>query len=197
MNAANAAHGHRKECCDTDEDQRSDDGVGHPAAGFSNRLRHLGEEIEVQRAGAFLDHIEEDHRQRNEGDDYRKAAKAFEDAGEDLAPAEVCGHANASPADTTGAAIGAATRRFIDQISSREIMFTPTVMMKRSRPISIRACRYSSSAASVNSLAMTAAIVYCGLNIEAATCGEMPSTIVTAIVSPSARPKPSMTARSA
>ena len=49
-------------------------------------------------------------------------------------------------------------------------------------------------AASVNSLARTPAIVYCGANSDTDTFGVFPITIVTAIVSPSARPKPSMTA---
>ena len=49
--------------------------------------------------------------------------------------------------------------------------------------------------ASVNSLASTAAIVYCGANERRRIpAGVFPITIVTAIVSPSARPKPSMTA---
>jgi hypothetical protein len=43
-------------------------------------------------------------------------------------------------------------------------------------------------------LASTAAIVYCGANSDAEIRGLLPITIVTAIVSPSARPKPSMTA---
>ena len=46
----------------------------------------------------------------------------------------------------------------------------------------------------MNSLASTAAIVYCGAKSDKLTCGLFPITIVTAIVSPSARPKPSITA---
>ena len=41
---------------------------------------------------------------------------------------------------------------------------------------------------------MTAAIVYWGAKSEADTCGLLPMTIVTAIVSPIARPNPRMTA---
>ena len=48
--------------------------------------------------------------------------------------------------------------------------------------------------ASANSLAMTADIVYCGANSDALIFGLFPMTIVTAIVSPSARPNPSITA---
>ena len=46
----------------------------------------------------------------------------------------------------------------------------------------------------MNSLAMTAAIVYCGAKSESETWGLLPMTIVTAIVSPIARPNPSMIA---
>ena len=42
--------------------------------------------------------------------------------------------------------------------------------------------------------AITAAIVYCGAKSDNDTRGLFPITIVTAMVSPSARPKPSMTA---
>ena len=48
--------------------------------------------------------------------------------------------------------------------------------------------------ASLNSLAMMLASVAPGLNIDATICGMLPITIVTAIVSPSARPKPRMIA---
>ena len=71
---------------------------------------------------------------------------------------------------------------------------TMSVMMNRTRPISTSAPRCSASPASVNSFAMTAAIVYCGAKIDAAAFGVLPMTIVTAMVSPSARPKPSITA---
>ena len=86
------------------------------------------------------------------------------------------------------------TSRLTLQIRSRESALITTVMTNRTSPISISADRYRSSAASVNSLAMTAAIVYCGAKSEVETWGLLPMTIVTAIVSPIARPKPSMIA---
>ena len=79
-------------------------------------------------------------------------------------------------------------------MNMREMTLTISVMTNSTRPISTSACRYRSSAASANSLAMTAAIVYCGAYSDQEICGLFPITIVTAIVSPSARPKPSMTA---
>ena len=92
---------------------------------------------------------------------------------------------------TTGAVDAS---RAMLQISSRDSELTISVMTKSTRPISTSAFRYSSVSASVNSLAITAAIVYCGANSDAEILGLLPITIVTAIVSPSARPKPSMTA---
>ena len=80
------------------------------------------------------------------------------------------------------------------QISRRDSELMISVMMNRTSPISTSADRCSSSAASANSLATTAAIVYCGANSDAEIFGLFPITIVTAIVSPSARPKPSITA---
>ena len=80
------------------------------------------------------------------------------------------------------------------QMSIRDSAFTASVMTKSTRPISISACRCRSSVASVNSFAMTAAMVYCGAKSDQEIVGLFPITIVTAIVSPSARPKPSMMA---
>ena len=48
--------------------------------------------------------------------------------------------------------------------------------------------------ASLNSLAMTLAMVLAGANSEATICARLPMTMVTAIVSPMARPRPSMIA---
>ena len=86
------------------------------------------------------------------------------------------------------------TFRLTLQIRRRERALMTRVMTNSTRPISIRALRYRSSAASVNSLAMTAAIVYCGAKSDAETWGLLPMTMVTAIVSPIARPNPRMTA---
>ena len=54
--------------------------------------------------------------------------------------------------------------------------------------------RWTSPTASVNSLAMTAAIEYPGWNSERRASGRFPMTIVTAIVSPNARPRPRIVA---
>src|SRR5262249_49803331 len=81
-----------------------------------------------------------------------------------------------------------------DQMNAREMMLITSVMKNSTRPISTSELKWSGVAASANSFASTADMVYCGANSDVDTCGVLPMTIVTAIVSPSARPKPSMTA---
>ena len=63
------------------------------------------------------------------------------------------------------------------------------VIKNKTRPSSISALKYRSPVASVNSLAITDAIVYPGANNDALICGLFPMTMVTAMVSPSARAK--------
>ncbi len=74
-------------------------------------------------------------------------------------------------------------------ISSRAPALIIIVIRNSTSPNSISALRYKSPVASVNSLAITAAIVYPGANREALMCGSFPITIVTAMVSPRARAK--------
>src|ERR1051325_237540 len=171
MHAAHHADRHGNQRGDRNQDQRPDDRVSHPAAHFADRLRQLGEERDVERGEALAHDVEEDHRQRHECEQHRRTAEGDDGVGNEFP------HAGT-------------TRR----VSKRENALTMMVMRNSTSPISTSACRYSSSAASVNSLAMTAAIVYCGAKSEALICGLLPMTIVTAIVSPSARPRPSITA---
>src|SRR5215469_7219556 len=65
-------------------------------------------------------------------------------------------------------------------------------MTKRIRPNAINEDRYRSPTASVNSFASDAEIVVPGCRIEALMLCALPMTKVTAIVSPRARPRPSM-----
>ena len=66
-----------------------------------------------------------------------------------------------------------------------------SVMVNSTSPTSTSDERYKSLSASVNSLAMTDAIVECGSKTDQSATGRLPITIVTAIVSPMARPRPS------
>src|SRR2546428_3777925 len=138
--------------------------------------------------------VEEDHHQWNQRQNHGERAKRLGDFGDDLPAA---GIAHAAAASSCAGAVKANTvvvRRFVLQMRRRETMLTKIVMINSNNPISINACKYNSSAASLNSLAITAAMVYCGLNSDSAMTGALPMTIVTAIVSPSARPRPSMMA---
>src|SRR5512146_3197013 len=76
--------------------------------------------------------------------------------------------------------------------SQRAIAFTITVTMNRPAPTAISDDRSRSLVASLNSFAISDAIVYPGANSEAEMSCALPITIVTAIVSPSARPSPRM-----
>ena len=64
----------------------------------------------------------------------------------------------------------------------------------KSSPTSASADKYRLPVASLNSLAITLAMVYEGANKEALISLRLPITIVMAIVSPNARPKPRMVA---
>src|SRR2546427_3061286 len=72
-------------------------------------------------------------------------------------------------------------------ISKRAKPLSMKVRMKSTRPSSIKDCVCRSPVASVNSLAMTAAMEYPGEKREALMMGVLPMTMVTAIVSPRAR----------
>src|SRR6266481_5836236 len=73
------------------------------------------------------------------------------------------------------------------------IASTINVITKRISPSATSEDRYKSPTASVNSFANVAEIVVPGCRIEVLMRCALPMTKVTAIVSPSARPRPSMT----
>src|SRR5262249_42959184 len=187
------------------DNQRADDRVRHAAADLADRLRHLHEECDVERKQTLADHEEQHEEQRHQRDQHRPRAKGDEHRRERLAPdrrgaAETAVFTSRHAGSAAGCGVGSAAPttavalRVIDQMSRRDSEVTVSGMMNSTSPISTRAARYRSSAASVNSFAITAAIVYCGANSDSETRGLFPMTIVTAIVSPSARPKPSITA---
>jgi hypothetical protein len=79
-------------------------------------------------------------------------------------------------------------------INSFAKAFITIVTINKTSAISINELRYISSVASAKFAASTDAIVYAGSKSDADICGEFPITIVTAIVSPIARPSPRTTA---
>jgi len=89
---------------------------------------------------------------------------------------------------------GLHARRACQPTSSLARARTAKVMTKRTRPSAIRAERCMSLVASVNSLAMVDAMVDPDANSELGRACELPMMKVTAMVSPSARPSPSIIA---
>src|SRR5215471_7606072 len=69
------------------------------------------------------------------------------------------------------------------------IIFITTVTINSTSPNSINADKYTVFAASVNSFAITLAIVFPGANMLSGKMLVLPITIVTAIVSPNALPR--------
>src|SRR5262245_27801080 len=185
-------NGHR--CGQSGQDQGADDRICHSATRLANRPRVVGKEIQIQRLDSLADDKKHDEGEWDERKGDTESTCHDEKRREHLAwrRGARAGHAWA-PLGTRAAARGDACRA-MDQINARDSMLTTSVMTNRTSPISMSAERYRALAASVNSLASTAAIVYCGANSDSDTCGLLPITIVTAIVSPSARPKPSITA---
>src|SRR5688500_11757732 len=73
------------------------------------------------------------------------------------------------------------------------MLSTTKVTRNNTKPSAMSAERYISESASANSLAMVAAIELPGISSDAVSSCALPSTKVTAIVSPSARPRPKNT----
>src|SRR5262249_37938432 len=148
--------------------------VRHASTGLADGPWHLDEKPDVQRADPLLHDEEEDERKRHQGEQDRRGAESDEQRRRTL-PHQVRHAATSAGSETT---LVWRAPRAIPQISRRDSEFTTRVMMKSTSPISMSACRYNSSAASVNSLASTAAMVYCGAKSDADTRGLFPITIV-------------------
>src|SRR4029078_13289634 len=100
-----------------------------------DRLGHVREELKVQRMDPLAEDEEEDHDERHQGEQHREAAKSDEQRRLELAPGRVAHTAGSSRAAATGA-LAAFGFRFMPQIKLRDMAFTMSVMMKRTRPIS-------------------------------------------------------------
>src|SRR5205085_3749313 len=137
-------------------------------------------------AEPFAQQRRQDGGERDQGEDRRHPAADQEDPlAQAAAEARRCGG---------GCDAGCGHRVCWRPISIRASASTAKVMMKSTRPSEISAAMCSSPVASVNSLAMVEAIVEPGENSEVGKPWALPITKVTAIVSPSARPSPSITA---
>src|SRR6202521_431813 len=91
-------------------------------------------------------------------------------------------------------AVHAAIRACVDRTSKRAIRLTVSVTRISTSPSSISAAGYRLPVASENSLAILLASVYPGEKIEGGISSRLPMTMVTAMVSPSARPRASTVA---
>jgi hypothetical protein len=94
VDPADDPHGYREERPNPDHDERTDDGVAHPAALFPDRRGHVREEVDVQRRDALRDDVEQDERERDQRDDHGHAAKDDDEVRQRLAPT-IANHAAA------------------------------------------------------------------------------------------------------
>src|ERR1041384_3814067 len=175
------ANGHADQRRDADDDARADDRVGDAAAGLAGGDGTLREERPVDGRGAFDHEVAEDQEQGESRHERQEDHEPRHDA---------AGEMTAPRAGAHSARLPIAWPRATRQMRMRAIAFTTTVSTNRISPTSNSADRYRFVVASENSLAIAAAIVYAGWNNETPMSWRLPITIVTAIVSPSARPRP-------
>src|SRR6202044_51729 len=81
---------------------RTNDGIGHAAAGLAHRRWNFGEEVEIQRTCAHVDEIEEDREQRNDHDDGRQNRQAADEVVRRIAERIVQAHGLALKVHGTG-----------------------------------------------------------------------------------------------
>src|ERR1041385_6882329 len=179
------ANGHADQRRDADDDARADDRVGDAAAGLAGGDGTLREERPVDGRGAFDHEVAEDQEQGESRHERQEDHEPRHDA---------AGEMTAPRAGAHSARLPIAWPRATRQMRMRAIAFTTTVSTNRISPTSNSADRYRFVVASENSFAIAAAIVYAGWNNETPISWRLPITIVTAIVSPSARPSPRITA---
>src|SRR5205823_8012176 len=190
VNSAQNAHRNSNYRSESEELKRTHNCVHHSAANYTDRLRQFGEEVPVHGTGAVGEKMKKyepqrrDHKKRrNERD--RRRQRTFDFApGVVVCSSRIHSYCTARVADV----VPIVCRRIC------ATRFARIVVPKSTSPISNNAWRYISVVASVNSFAITLARVYPGLKSDAAICGVLPITIVTAMVSPRARPRPRMTA---
>src|SRR6266699_4209664 len=170
---------------EADDDRGPDDRIGDAAAGLARGDGVLREEVPVEGRRALHDQVRENEDQGQDGEERQQGDEPRHDTAHDATPNGAGAHSARLPT-----AVPRATR----QMSRRARAFTTTVITNSTRPTSNSAARYRFVVASLNSLAIAAAIVYAGCSTDMPMSWRVPITKVTAIVSPRARPRPSMTA---
>src|SRR5213078_1776843 len=172
---------HADRTADEDTDQGHDhaavDRVQQSAAAAGGR-RHGGEQLERHARQAVADERPENGPEKEQPDGGREAGEAErQDVG------ELADRATVHTEDSA--------RRSRRSSMKRAAAITEKVM-RNSAPSAISEELYRSPTASVNSLAMEAEMVVPGASSDEPMRCALPMTKVTAMVSPSARPRPSM-----
>src|SRR5690606_37175656 len=163
------------------EHEAADDGVLQAAGFRARRRRHPGEQLQAHRVQTLADRGPEDPVQP-EQPEQRRRARQQQRAGIEQPPAQVeafAGDGHQRP-----------SRRFCRISISLAAASTTKVTMNSTKPRASRADWYIGVVASANSLAMLAAMELPGISSEALIWWALPSTKVTAMVSPRARPMP-------
>ena len=171
-----------------------DDRVGHAAARLADRLRHLGEERQFSDVMPLRHDVEQHQRERNQRDEHRRAPQSSDiTMGDEPRRRAIALHAAPRGRRHTGAARRGVLPAHRPDEHPRDDVDDQRDDEQHQADLDERV-QVEVVGASANSLARTAAIVYCGAKSDSEICGLLPITIVTAMVSPSARPKPSMIA---
>src|SRR4029450_1708092 len=186
VDAGQDADRRRDKRCDTHDERAADDRIGE-----APRRAGRGRRRQEQRRRNRADTLGEEH---DENPDQERHAERH------------CGkrHEKVAPVDPQSPAINERSRavrhdhverpspRASCAMRSREQASTMNVSTNRTSPSEMSEARWTGSAASLNSLASAEAIELPGLKSAALIRYALPITNVTAIVSPSARPRPSM-----
>src|SRR5260370_4551560 len=141
----------------------AEDGVGHAAAGLADGSGELGEKVPTDGSSAVIDEISKNEEKDGNGDQGTHAGHRQHEAAHKFAPAEMRAHTLPSPLP----------RWEVATISKRAKPLRMNVGMKSTQPTSRSPCLWRSPVASVNSLAMTAAMEEPGEKREALMTGEL------------------------
>src|ERR1700675_461590 len=148
INGAKESDGNADERSEQKQLPAADDGVGHTATGLANGSRQFRKEVPVDGSTAVIDEIAKNEEKDGNGDEGAHTRHREHEAAHKFAPAEARAHTLPIPLP----------RWEVATISKRATPLRMKVRMKSTRASSIRDSVWRSPTASVNSLAMTAAM---------------------------------------
>src|SRR6185503_8506885 len=187
------AERHGGERRQADDDQAPDDAVVEAAAGVRRvARRRVGEEAPVESVDALERDVQQDPREQPADRDHQRGHEDRHGAIAAVTAAEHRG-ARAAAAESFGdGRHGYAIVSLMRDTTSLPRTFTISVMSSRNMPTTNSDERWYGSVASVNSLTMMLGIVAPRPKMVVETASTLlPISMVTAIVSPKARPRPS------